>query len=102
MLVGIGVPAAVVRDPIAARDDEQLLHRGLLEPLRHPAASEPSGFLGPRLPIAFDGRAGQLAPAEVLGASTDAVLSDWLGLDAPELERLRAAGAISGPPPAAP
>ena len=44
----IGVPAAVVREPVAARDDEQLAHRGLLEPLRHPDASEPSGFLGAR------------------------------------------------------
>jgi CoA:oxalate CoA-transferase len=95
MLLEIGVPASVVRDPIAARDDEQLVHRGLLEPLRHPAAPEPSGFLGPRLPIAFAGRADQLAPAELLGASTDAVLADWLGLDEPELSRLRVAGVIA-------
>lgn len=93
-LVGIGVPASVVRDPIAARDDEQLAHRALLEPLRHPAAASPSGFLGPRLPIAFEGRAARLAPAELLGTSTDVVLTEWLGLDATELDRLRAAGVV--------
>jgi CoA:oxalate CoA-transferase len=98
LLVQIGVPAAVVREPIAARDDDQLAHRGLLEPLRHPSASDPSGFLGPRLPIAFAGRAEQLPPAELLGTSTDSVLSSWLGLDDDELLRLRAAGVIATRP----
>jgi CoA:oxalate CoA-transferase len=98
LLVEIGIPAAVVREPVAARDDEQLAHRGLLEPLRHPDASQPSGFLGARLPIEFDGRAEQLPPAENLGTSTDAVLGRWLDLDAAELARLRASGVIAGPP----
>jgi crotonobetainyl-CoA:carnitine CoA-transferase CaiB-like acyl-CoA transferase len=97
LLVEIGIPAAVVRDPVTARDDEQLQFRGLLEPLHHPDASEPSGFLGPRLPIDFEGRAEHLPPAERLGTSTDAVLTDWLGLDAAELATLRAAGVIAGP-----
>jgi crotonobetainyl-CoA:carnitine CoA-transferase CaiB-like acyl-CoA transferase len=95
LLLELGVPASVVRDPVAARDDAQLAHRQLLEPLRHPDATEPSGFLGPRLPIAFDGRAAQLPPAELLGTSTDAVLTGWLGLDRDELARLRAAGVIA-------
>lgn len=95
LLLEIGVPASVVREPVAARDDEQLAHRGLLEPLHHPDASDPSGFLGPRLPIAFEGRADHLPPAELLGTSTDAVLTDWLGLDPAELARLRAAGVIA-------
>jgi CoA:oxalate CoA-transferase len=95
LLLEIGVPAAVVRDPADAADDAQLAHRGLLEPLRHPSASEPSGFLGPRLPIAFPGRVENLPPAELLGTSTNAVLSGWLGLDEPELTRLHAAGTIA-------
>lgn len=98
LLVEIGIPAAVVRDPVAARDDEQLEYRALLEPLHHPDASEPSGFLGPRLPIAFEGRAEHLPPAEHLGTSTDAVLTDWLGLNASELANLHATGVIAGPP----
>lgn len=97
LLVGIGIAASTVRDPVAARDDAQLAHRGLLEPLRHPSApaGSPSGFVGPRLPIDFAGRAARLPPAETLGTSTDAILSDWLGLDADELARLREAGAIA-------
>ena len=50
---------------------------------------------GRGLPIAFDGRAEHLPPAELLGTSTDAVLTDWLGLDPAELARLRAAGVIA-------
>ena len=98
-LVAIGVPASVVRDPIAARDDAQLAHRGLLEPLRHPtaAAAHPSGFLGPRLPIEFAGRVEQLAPAEALGTSTTAVLTEWLDLDADELAALQSRGVIATP-----
>ena len=64
LLLEIGVPASVVRDPVAAVDDEQLAYRGLLELLHHPSASEPSGFLGPRLPIDFLGRAADLPPVE--------------------------------------
>lgn len=97
LLLAIGIPASVVRDPVAARDDAQLAHRGLLEPLHHPAAAEPSGFLGARLPIAFPGRADQLAPAECLGASTDAVLAAWIGLDTTELARLHDVGVIAAP-----
>jgi crotonobetainyl-CoA:carnitine CoA-transferase CaiB-like acyl-CoA transferase len=83
------VAAAQVRDPIAARDDPHLAARGLLQPLFHPdAGAHASGFLGPRLPINFAGRAPQLAPAEQLGVSTDAVLGE-LGLSAAELADLR-------------
>jgi crotonobetainyl-CoA:carnitine CoA-transferase CaiB-like acyl-CoA transferase len=95
LLIDIGIAASAVRDPVAARDDPQLAHRGLLEPLRHPSAPTPSGFLGPRLPIDFAGRVAQLPPAEPLGASTDAVLGAWLDLDASELAPLRAAGVIA-------
>jgi hypothetical protein len=67
----------------------------LLEPLRHPDAAEPSGFLGPRLPISFAGRADDLTPAEVLGTSTRAILRERVGCDDDELARLHEAGAIT-------
>jgi crotonobetainyl-CoA:carnitine CoA-transferase CaiB-like acyl-CoA transferase len=96
VLVDIGIAAAAVRDPVAARDDAQLAHRRLLEPLQHPAAAgAATGFLGPRLPIDFEGRAAELPPAEPLGASTDAVLGSWLGVDGTELARLRASGVVA-------
>jgi CoA:oxalate CoA-transferase len=102
VLVEIGVPAAAVRDPAEAAHDPQLAHRRLLEPLHHPSASEPSGFLGPRLPIAFSGRAERLPPAELLGTSTDAVLTDWLGRSESDLAALRSQGIIAGVRPPSP
>ncbi|MCU1426579.1 MAG: CoA transferase [Actinomycetia bacterium] len=93
--LALGVAAARVRAPIAARDDPHLQSRELLQPLLHPSAGDrDSGFLGPQLPIAFDGRVAKLAPAEQLGASTDAVLSE-LGVDADEIAVLRAQGVIA-------
>jgi crotonobetainyl-CoA:carnitine CoA-transferase CaiB-like acyl-CoA transferase len=90
----LGIAAARVRDPISARDDSHLAARELFEPLHHPsAADEPSGFLGPRLPIAFDGRARSLPPAEQLGASTDTVL-EAAGVSTAELAELREKGVI--------
>jgi formyl-CoA transferase len=90
------MPAGRVRDPLEARDDPQAIARGVLEPLRHPdaPAGSPSGYVGPKLPIAFAGRV-ELAPAEVLGASTSAVLRA-AGCSDDRLARLRAAGVIGG------
>jgi crotonobetainyl-CoA:carnitine CoA-transferase CaiB-like acyl-CoA transferase len=96
-LLAIGVPVSVVLDPAETATDPQLAFRQFLTPLRHSLAppDRPSGLLGHRLPIAFAGRLDELPPAEPLGASTDAVLHDWLGLDAPALADLRQSGATA-------
>ncbi|GIU90766.1 MAG: CoA transferase [Acidimicrobiia bacterium] len=90
-----GMPAGRVRDPVEAVGDPAVVARGLMEELRHPdaPAGRPSGYLGARLPIVFDGRV-ELAPAEPLGASTEAVLRELGGCDAATITRLRAAGVI--------
>ena len=94
--VAIGMPAGRVRDPIEAAIDPTLRARGLLTELRHPdaPADRPSGFLGPSLPIGFAGRV-DLSPAEMLGASTDAVLRELAGCADDELAKLRADGVIA-------
>ncbi len=89
--VGIGFPAGRVREPVEAAADPAVRSRALLEELRHPdaPADRPSGFLGARLPIVFDGRV-ELPAAERFGASTDAVLRELGDCDETELARLRA------------
>ncbi len=89
------LPAGRVRDPLEAVEDPAVVARGLMEDLRHPDApvDRPSGYRGPRLPILFDGRV-PLAPAEPLGASTDAVLRELAGYGPGALARLRRAGVI--------
>jgi formyl-CoA transferase len=94
--LAVGLPSGRVRDPIEAAGDHNLRTRGLLTDLRHPSApaDRPSGFLGASLPISFAGRV-ELPPAELLGASTDAVLREIAGCSHGEIARLRAGGVIA-------
>jgi CoA:oxalate CoA-transferase len=96
-LLEIGVPVSVVCDPAETASDPQLVFREFLTPLRHALAppDRPSGLLGHRLPISFQGRVDSLSPAEPAGTSTDAVLRDWLAVDDETLAALRAAGTIA-------
>jgi formyl-CoA transferase len=94
--ISIGFPTGRVRDPFEARDDPAIRARALFEELRHPDAPDgkPSGFVGARLPIAFEGRV-DLAPAETLGKSTDAVLRELGVCTDEQLAQLRSEGVIA-------
>jgi crotonobetainyl-CoA:carnitine CoA-transferase CaiB-like acyl-CoA transferase len=91
-LLALGVPAGPVRSPYAARRDPHVAQRGALVPLRHPDLAEPTRYLGPALPIRFSRAQSASAPAEPLGASSEAVVRELLGIEDVEIARLRAAG----------
>jgi crotonobetainyl-CoA:carnitine CoA-transferase CaiB-like acyl-CoA transferase len=93
-LLAHGIPAGPVQSPYDAPRDPHVRHRGALQRLRHPDRDEPTGFLGPALPIRFSRAGAEPSPAEPLGASTEAVLRELLGLDADEIARLGEAGAF--------
>jgi formyl-CoA transferase len=93
-LLALGVPAGAVRSPYAARRDPHVAQRGALVPLRHPDLAEPTRYLGPALPIRFSRAEGATAPAEPLGASSEAVLRELCDLDDAEIAKLRASGAL--------
>jgi CoA:oxalate CoA-transferase len=94
-LKSAAVPASTVRPPSDGRKDPALIFRQLFEPLGHPdRPGWVSPYVGPRMPIAVNGRPAETTPAEPLGASTDAVLADLLGLTAADLEGLHARGVI--------
>jgi len=85
-----GIPSSPVVDPIDLRHDPQVAARGTLADLVHPATPDrPSGYLGASLPIRLSAFTPTPAPAETLGASTDQVLSEFLGLTPSELNGLR-------------
>lgn len=70
-LAEAGVPAGAVLDPLAAVHAARALERGLMEHLAVAGSgSAPSRFIGPRMPVTFDGRFLALGPAEPLGASS--------------------------------
>jgi crotonobetainyl-CoA:carnitine CoA-transferase CaiB-like acyl-CoA transferase len=94
ILLAIGIPAGPVRSPYDAPKDPHVRHRGSLEPLLHPDREDPTEFLGAALPIRLSRADRDLAPAEPLGASTEAVLRELLGMDDGEIQALRTAGAF--------
>ena len=87
-----GVPCAPINDVAQMFEDPQVRARGMRIDLPHPL----SGSLGMiASPMRFsDSKVEYHLPPPLLGEHTDAVLRDWLHLDAAELARLRAAGAV--------
>lgn len=92
--LAIEVPVGPVRGAFSAADDPQVRHRGALVPLLHPDRAEPSGYVGPAFPVRLSRADTRTAPAEPLGASTERVLRELLGLGDPELAALREQGAL--------
>ena len=87
-LVGLGVPAGVVRRPTVADRNPHLDARGFYETHRHPTLGD---VRYPVLPTRFASWSGPVhsAPAPTLGQHNDEVLGGELGLSATELEQLR-------------
>jgi crotonobetainyl-CoA:carnitine CoA-transferase CaiB-like acyl-CoA transferase len=90
----IEVAAGPVSGAFDAPRDPQVRHRGALVPLLHPDRAQPSGYLGPAFPVRLSRSDTRTAPADPLGASTESVLREVLGLGEPELAELRAEGAL--------
>ncbi len=84
------VPHAPILGVTEALSQPQAVHRRMVVEVEHET-------LGPipivNRPVTFDGQPTPEAPP-VLGQHTDAVLAEVLGLDADEIARLRAAGAV--------
>jgi crotonobetainyl-CoA:carnitine CoA-transferase CaiB-like acyl-CoA transferase len=93
-LVAIEVPVGPVRGAFSAADDPQVRHRRALVPLRHPDRAEPSGYVGAAFPVRLSRAETDTAPAEPLGASTESVLRDLLGLRDQEVAALREQGVL--------
>lgn len=91
-LTEAGVPAGPIRELPEVLADPQLTERGMVLELPHPELGSLRVVGGP---IRSDDTplASELPPPE-LGAHTDAVLRELLGLDGPALDRLRDDGVI--------
>lgn len=93
-IAAVGVPVSTVNPPWWGRRDPHVAHRGSLERLRHPDLDEPTQWLGTTLPIRFSRADTSTAPAEPLGASTEAVLRDLCGYDDATVAALRRDGVM--------
>jgi crotonobetainyl-CoA:carnitine CoA-transferase CaiB-like acyl-CoA transferase len=90
------VPCGPINDLAQVFDEPQVRHRGMRVDLAHPVAGSVPSVRNPirysRTPL----ERGAAPP--LLGADTDAVLAERLGLDAPALADLRRRGVIGGAP----
>ena len=85
------IPAGAVLDTMELHDDKTFEDRGIMQVMRHPVHRD---FKMPGWPVRVDGKPPALKPSPVLGEHTDAVLHEWLGLNAQAVEALRADGAV--------
>ena len=91
-LVGeAGIPAGAVLDTMELQNDVTFEQRGIMQTMKHPVHRD---FKMPGWPVRVDGKPATLKSSPVLGAHTETVLGDWLGLSASELGALRTAGAL--------
>ena len=86
-----GIPAGAVLDTMELQNDQSFQDRGILQVMKHPIHRD---FKMPGWPVRVDGKPPVLTASPVLGAHTDMVLDEWLGLNAQAIEALRANGAV--------
>ena len=92
-LEAAGIPGGPINPVDRALEDPQVAALGLVQEVEHPA----SGRIRLQAPfVQFDGQVPSIRqPPPLLAEHTDAVLREWLGLDADQIGSLRAANAIA-------
>jgi crotonobetainyl-CoA:carnitine CoA-transferase CaiB-like acyl-CoA transferase len=86
-----GIPAGAVLDTMELESDATFEQRGIMQVMRHPVHRD---FKMPGWPVRIDGKPPALKASPVLGADTDTVLSEWLGLNAQAVAALKTEGAV--------
>ena len=86
-----GVPAGATFDSGDIFSDEHLRQRGMIQTVDHPTRGAIE-ILGN--PIQIDCQPSRLSPAPLLGADTDSVLREELGMEDGEIAALRSGGTI--------
>jgi len=66
-------------------EDPDFERRGIMQMMQHPAAGP---FKMPGWPVRFGGNTPKVETAPLLGQHTQAILAEWLGLDANEIAQL--------------
>ena len=83
---GAGIPAGAVLDTMELQNDPTFERRGIMQTMTHPK-HEP--FKMPAWPVQVDGKSPRVKASPVLGEHTGEVLTNWLGLSAAEVEKLK-------------
>jgi len=92
LLTKNGIPVGAINTLAQVVEHPQVKARGAIVEIDHPRAGKVR-MVG--VPVRLSATPGSVrAPAPALGEHTDEVLRDLLGLSAPEIDALRAAGAL--------
>ncbi len=86
-----GIPAGAVLDTMELQNDPSFEERGIMQVMHHPVHRD---FKMPGWPVRVDGKPPAIRSSPVLGEHTDAVLQEWLGLNAQAVAALRTEGAV--------
>lgn len=87
-----GVPHAPINTMAQVFSDPQVLHRGMVQEVRHPTAGTIK-LVG--IPVKYNGTPASIRlPPPTLGQHTDEVLGSLLGFDAPTIQSLRQRGVV--------
>src|SRR5204863_278927 len=89
-LIAIGVPAGAVFDTMELQNEPDFEKRGFMQTVKHHNGEDKMATW----PVRVDGTTVRLKGAPALGQDTAAVLGDWLGIGAGELDGLRSDGVI--------
>ncbi|MPZ98916.1 MAG: hypothetical protein GEU80_06170 [Dehalococcoidia bacterium] len=87
------LPFTEVFTPDEILSDPHLEERGFLVDLRHPEA--PEGLKQPGAAATMTATSWRAERAPILGEHTEAILTDLLGMEAGDIEALRASGAVA-------
>src|ERR1700738_2914855 len=85
VLGGAGVPAGAIFDTMELTEEADFERRGIMQTMEHPIAGP---FKMPGWPVRLGGRTPDVKPSPLLGQHTSEVLSEWLGLDAGQIDQL--------------
>lgn len=85
------IPVSTVRDTRDLFDDPDFERRGLMQAIDHPTLGR---FKMPGWPVRHDGAFAEVRPAPLNGEHTDAVFTEWLGLAAGDVAKLREDGVV--------
>jgi formyl-CoA transferase len=86
-----GVPAGAVFDTAELMNDASLNERGIMQTFEHPTTGQ---VKMPAWPVRFDGSPAKVKPSPLLGQHTGEVLQGWLGMNAGEIDGLKADGVL--------
>ena len=88
---GVGVPAGAILDTMELQNEPSFVTRGIMQSVARPGEAP---MTIPTWPVRVDGKPPRAVAAPHLGQHTDAVLADWLAMDANATAALRAEGVV--------